>query len=208
MKSFNNKIVIPIILISILLGIINTTLISSFSVRGEQLSLNYHTHIRYGEYKASFNVVYTYNIIEWSFTTNNQAEIIVLKMDHMNYLKFDINDTNAEFQVLSENRKEDNGFFIVPYDNEWVILFFNANSSLSRTDIDIEVDVLYNPIFYFFLPLALVLSVISLFTIISIYYKRMNKENKVGPCFCGYLMFLFVYLYACWGIFPLIQYLR
>lgn len=191
------------------MGIFNASFESSFSARGNQLSLNYHTHIRYGEYHASFNDAYTYNIMEWSFTTNNQAEIIVLKMDHMNYLKFDINDSNAEFQVLSENRKEDNGFFIVPYDNEWVILFFNADSSLSsETDIEIEVHVSYNPIFYILLPLALVLLVISSFTIISIYYKRMNKENKITNYFCVFTMFLIAYLFMYGSIIQLIQYLR
>ena len=191
------------------MGIFNASFESSFSARGNQLSLNYNTHIRYGEYYASFNDAYTYNIMEWSFSTNNQSEIIVLKMDYMNYQKFDINDSNAEFQVLSEDRKKDNGFFIVPYDSEWVILFFNVDSSFSsETDIEIEVEVLYNPIFYFLLPLSLVLSVISSFTIISLYYKRMKKENKVSNYFCVFIMFLIAYLFMYGSIIQLIQYLR
>ena len=166
------------------------------------------TSITYGRYYLSTNEAYTYNVIEWSFNTDNQSKIVVLIMDHKNYQMFSINDSNAEYQILSEGRTKDNGIFSIPYDNEWIILFFNADSSRSLTDIEIGVKMLLNPVFYIFLPLAFILLIIAFFITISIYYKRNKKENRLTKYFCVFIIFLGFYLYIYYTIIPLIQYLR
>ena len=164
--------------------------------------------ILYGDYYLTTIDAYTYNVIEWSFNTDNQSKIVVLKMDYENYQKFYINDSNAEYQTLSEGRTKDNGITSVPYDNEWIILFFNADSSRSSTHIEIDVKILLNPVFYIFLPLTFILLIIASFITISIYYKRKKKKNKLTSYFCVFIVFLGFYLYIYMTIIPLIQYLR
>ena len=164
--------------------------------------------ILYGDYYLTTIDAYTYNVIEWSFNTDNQSKIVVLKMDHENYQKFYINDSKAEYRTLSEGRTKDNGITSVPYDNEWIILFFNSDSSRSSTDIEIDVKMLLNPVFYIFLPLAFILLIIAFFITISIYYKRKKKENRLTKYFCVFIIFLGFYLYIYYTIIPLIQYLR
>ena len=164
--------------------------------------------ILYGDYYLTTNDAYTYNVIEWSFNTDNQSKIVVLKMDYENYQKFYINDSNAEYQTLSEGRTKDYGITSVPYDNEWIILFFNADSSRSSTHIEIDVKILLNPVFYIFLPLTFILLIIASFITISIYYKRKKKKNKLTSYFCVFIVFLGFYLYIYMTIIPLIQYLR
>ena len=164
--------------------------------------------IHYGDYYLSTNDAYTYNVIAWSFDTDNESKIVVLRMDHENYQKFYINDSNAEYQILSEGRTKDNGVFSVPYDNEWNILFFNADSSRSLTQIEIEVKILLNPVFYIFLPLTFILLIIASFVSISIFYKRKKKKNRLTSYFCVFIVFLGLYLYIYLTIIPLIQYLR
>ena len=164
--------------------------------------------ILYGDYYLTTIDAYTYNVIEWSFNTDNQSKIVVLKMDYENYQKFYINDSNAEYQTLSEGRTKDYGITSVPYDNEWIILFFNADSSRSSTHIEIDVKILLNPVFYIFLPLTFILLIIASFITISIYYKRKKKKNKLTSYFCVFIVFLGFYLYIYMTIIPLIQYLR
>ena len=164
--------------------------------------------ISYGRYIISTNDAYTYNVIEWRFNTNNQSKIVVLKMDHENYQKFYINDSTAEYQILSEGKTKDNGIFSVPYDDEWIILFFNTDSSRSSTDIELDVNILLNPVFYIILPLTLVAIVIALFVMISIYYKRQKKENRLAWYFWMFIIFLGFYIYIFWSFMPLIQKLQ
>jgi len=166
------------------------------------------TSITYGRYYLSTNEAYTYNVIEWSFNTDNQSKIVVLIMDHKNYQMFSINDSNAEYQILSEGRTKDNGIFSIPYDNEWIILFFNADSSRSSTDIELDVKILLNPVIYIFLPLTLVALVIALYVMSSIYYKRQKKENRLASYFWIFIIFLCCYIYISLNFIPLIQQLR
>jgi hypothetical protein len=156
------------------------------------------TSISYGYYIILSNDAYTYNVIEWRFNTSNQSKIVVLKMDYENYQKFYINDSNAEYQTLSEGKTKDNGVASVPYDDEWIILFFNTDSSRSWTVVELDVNILLNPVFYIILP----------FILISIYYKRQKKENKLNCYFWMFIIFLSYYIYLSWSLIPLIQQLR
>ena len=178
------------------------TSISFKTTNENKISLSYYDHIHYGEYFDISKEAYTYNIIQWSFSTNNQSEINLLVMDYLNYQKFYINDSTTYFQVLSEGLKKDNGIFNVPYDDTWVFLFFNGDPTYPYTDIELEVKLILNPFFYIFLPISLILVVILSFILISIYYKRLNKENKVSNYFIVFIMFLFIYFSLYWLIIP------
>lgn len=169
---------------------------------------NEKTTISFGKYILSTNDAYTYNVIEWRFNTNNQSKIVVLKMDYANYQKFYINDSSAEYQTLSEGKTKDNGIASVPHDDEWIILFFNTDSSRSWTDIELDVNLLLNPVFYIILPFTLVGLIIVSFVLISIYYKRQKKENRLNCYFWMFIIFLGYYIYLSWSFIPLIQQLR
>ena len=208
MKKFYYKTVKICGLILIALGIGNSFIVTS-SINQNFINLNsVKLSILYGDYYLTTYDAYTYNVIEWSFDTENQSKIVVLKMDYENYQKFYINDSNAEYQTLSEGRTKDNGITSVPYDNEWIILFFNADSSRSSTHIEIDVKILSNPVFYIFLPLTFILLIIASFITISLYYKRKKKKNRLTNYFGVFIVFLGFYLYIYLSIIPLIQYLR
>lgn len=191
-----------------IIGIFTNIFYPTNSLRNDKITISSNTFISYGRYYSSFNDAYIYNVIEWSFNTNNESDITVVCMDYLNYLKFDVNDSTSEYERLSVGRKKDSGTIHIPYEDTWVLLFLNFDPNFPITGISVEVEVILDPLYYFIIPLILNMAIIAFFISISIYYKKQSRKNKNSNYICGYFIFLIIYFYFCWFILPYFNYIR
>ncbi|MFX0018188.1 MAG: hypothetical protein ACFFAK_05940 [Promethearchaeota archaeon] len=198
MKSNSKKIIKVVYCISIFwLGFF----ISIFPLKTSNFSEINLTHefsllLSYGHYTYSYDDGYSYNSVQWSFSSKNGSKITVLAMDHSNFRKFDINDSSAKLYILSDGKRtNDNGIFNIPYDNYWFILFFNNDPDFSSSEVIISVEFIINPFLITILPIMVVSIVVSLYIIISIYFKKKKKENIATCFFFFFIIFLMMYLY-------------
>ena len=162
------------------------------------ITLYYNNYDSFGIGEA-----YTFTGIVWNFSSLNNTKITVLAMDYLNFKRFDYNFSSYQSYTLSDGTKSsDTGIFNFPYDDYWMIIFFNNDSTSSRTDIYITLDDIMNPFIFIMLPIILCVSIVLLYVGISIYYKRIKQENNIGGTLCIFINFLFGYIFAYFFIIP------
>lgn len=208
MKPNGKKVIIVVYCISIFwLGFFNGFFPLKTSNFSEiNLTNEFSRYLSYGYYTYSYDDGYSYNSVQWSFSSINGSKITVLAMDHSNFRKFDINDSSVKYYILSDGKRtSDNGFFIIPYDNYWFILFFNNDPNFSGSEVIINVEFILNPFLYITLPIIVVAIVVSLYIIISIYFKKKKKENIATCFFFFFIVFLMIYVNISLGFNALIH---
>ena len=184
------------------MGIFTPLHLSVDSLEKNQVASSYDTQILYGRYYPYIKEAYTFNAIEWSFNTNNKSDITVMWMNYLNYLKLEVNDSTADYEILSTGRKKDSGVIRIPYDEKWVILLFNLDPEFPSTSISVEINVILDPVMYIIIPLVLNVAIITFFISATIYYKKQSKENKFSFMFIWYVMFLIFYILWSFVIYP------
>lgn len=152
------------------------------------------TSLEYGEVKYLMSSAYTYNDIKWSFASSNQnIGITVLIMDYINYQKFQINDSTVDYYVLSNGQRyNDNGFFSIPYNDYWAIVFLNLDPDQEETIITLSIERVLNRWTFFIIPSIVTFSLISIFIIIHFISKKLKKESY-AYCPIFYIVIFYVF---------------
>lgn len=207
MKSNSKQIVIVVYFISIFwLGFLSDLFpLKTSHFSGINFTHEFSRYLYYGYYTYSYDDGYTYSSVQWSFSSINGSKITVLAMDQSNFRKFDINDSSTKYYILSDGKMSDNGFFNIPYDNRWFILFFNNDPNFSGSEVIINVEFIVNPFLIITLPIIVASIVVSLYIIISIYFKKKKKENNATCFFFFFIVFLLMYLYISLSLSALIH---
>jgi len=189
-----------ILIILILLSCIpfklqNNTIHSEFTK--PQLSMNAERILKYGEMYYSFFSSNILQTIKWSFHSVNGSKITVLISDSINFEKFITNYTSYKVYMLSNNKTiKDEGFFNIPYDGYWYVVFFNQDPTIESTIVSIHTNVIQNPILYIITPITIFVSITLFFIVAHYMFSRKKIKNELSVIYIYYCLIVAFYFIA------------
>jgi len=165
-----------IILVFVITCMLNFAFLSSLSQAKTSSGTEY---LVFSEYLAVGAEVKEDAEIEWSFSgSNSYVGIIVMAMDHYNFLKFADGDLSAYAYFLSNgNYIVDYGTFLAKTDDTWHIIFWNFDAVIESTTLTYEVKF---PGVSIGLIIGIVIGVIVVIAIIGGVIYSSNKKKKAS----------------------------
>ena len=114
-------------------------------------------------------------------------------MDRLNHLKFEINDTTAQYYTLSNGLlTQDKDLFSVPHNDIWCILYMNLDPKREDLYVAVSTKIILNPIIFYIYPSLVMLIIISLSIVIWTRNKILKKKNTIlGPLILSLLIYFY-----------------
>jgi len=175
------KFIVLIILIFFSVTITNSS--EDRSSNPDHIYLNYESSLPYGYCIGVHAKVDEYFEIRWEFSgSNSLVGIKVYAMIDTEFAKFKNSQSFNSYQLSDGSHVQDSGTFIPKSNNEWYIVFLNADSNHQTTYLTYDVDFIDKvSILPFLVGLIIFISVVGVIigVLVVVLHKKAMKKRQM-----------------------------